>query len=175
MNERDLKIVIDPAADEFFDATLALTSALKGAGIDPDHRQVQVTLPREDMTKLIGHCKIPDMEFEANRLQFLTPAPDRERQARFTGVERLKNRRGCIHIDAGLIDTDPVAFAAVMGWLIVTRCEALWHLNKFEFIALSPAFEPVDRGYITPEYSVTIHRRGPVPDGWCDVSFERVQ
>lgn len=167
MTERDLTIVVDPAADEFFAATLALKSALETAGIVSDG-QVQVIMPGEDLQKLTGH------EFEANRLQFLKWVPDRERQKVFADAEMLKHRVGRIHIDANMIDTDIVAFAAVMGQLIVVRCESIWHLREFDIMAISPAFDVVERGRMPPEYRVTIQRHGPAPLGWCDVSFERL-
>jgi len=54
----------------------------------------------------------------------------------------------------------------VMGRCIITRCEHLYMNNEFEYYAISPDFDELKLGDMTPVYTVMI-------DSDLNVTFKR--
>ena len=66
-----------------------------------------------------------------------------------------------------LVERDPETARAVMGRVIVVRCEMMYHTDTLEYMALSPDFDDVPQGMIAPEYEVHIS------DGGARIEFKR--
>lgn len=81
-------------------------------------------------------------------------------------MENRENRRlGKFTINSVMIERNPEIVRAVMGRCIIVRCEMLFEIDALEYVAISPFFDVVDRGTLSPEYDVII-------DG-SDISFKR--
>jgi hypothetical protein len=78
-----------------------------------------------------------------------------------------KRRIGRFAMSLELVERDPDTARAIMGRCIVVRCEMMYEHQTLKYIALSPDFDEVPYGEITPEYRVIIS------DGGKRIEFER--
>lgn len=99
---------------------------------------------------------------------------DQLRQSLFAGVPDLMDRRGIFSANIHAMKADPVAWSAVLGTVLVMRCEAKLMFNTFEYHAISPAFAPLVHGECAREYMPTITRIGTPLGGHCVVEWERM-
>jgi len=78
----------------------------------------------------------------------------------------MKNRRlGKFTISSMMIERSPEIVRAVMGRCIIVRCEMLFEFDALEYVAISPDFDEVQPGMISPKYDV-------ITDNG-DISFKR--
>lgn len=74
----------------------------------------------------------------------------------------ISNRRGRISISGTLLRTaEPEKLMAIMGRMIVVRCEHLWGSDTFEYEAISPDFDEVQEGCMAPQYDVVCYSGDP--------------
>ena len=72
----------------------------------------------------------------------------------------MNRRIGRFAMSRQLVERDPETARAVMGRVIVVRCEMMYMYNTLEYMALSPDFDEVPEGMIAPEYDVHISDSG---------------
>ena len=72
-------------------------------------------------------------------------------------MENKENRRiGRFTISSRMIERSPEIVRAAMGRCIIVRCEMLFEFDALEYVAISPDFDEVQQGMISPEYEVII-------------------
>ena len=69
----------------------------------------------------------------------------------------MNNRIGRFVISRLFVEKDPETARAVMGMVIVVRCEMMLASDTLEYMALSPEFDEVQEGEIIPTYEVHIN------------------
>lgn len=74
----------------------------------------------------------------------------------------LRRRIGRFYVDADVVDARPADVMAIMGRVIVTRCEYLYHRGAFMYEAMSPMFRPLEVGEMMPEYRLSVRKDGTV-------------
>lgn len=74
----------------------------------------------------------------------------------------LRRRIGRFYVDADVVETRPADVMAIMGRVIVTRCEYLYHRGAFMYEAMSPLFRVLVRGEMMPEYRMAVKKDGTV-------------
>ena len=79
----------------------------------------------------------------------------------------MRKRIGRFSISREFVDKNPEVVLAIMGRVIVVRCEMMYQHDELEYIALSPYFDELPPGMITPKYEVVISK-----DGAC-IGFKR--
>lgn len=79
----------------------------------------------------------------------------------------MSSRIGRFALSQFIVDNDENAARVVMGKCVVVRCEMMYAHKTFEYVAISPQFDEVERGEIIPEYDVLIS------DGGRCVEFRR--
>jgi hypothetical protein len=80
----------------------------------------------------------------------------------------MRDRRlGRFAMSRQLVELDPETARAVMGRVIVVRCEMMYASDTLEYIAVSPDFDEVRHGSVVPEYDVHIM------DGGARIEFKR--
>lgn len=72
----------------------------------------------------------------------------------------MERRIGRFAMSRQLVEHDPETARAVMGRVIVVRCEMRYHSDTLEYVALSPDFAEVPQNMIAPEYDVLISDGG---------------
>jgi hypothetical protein len=72
----------------------------------------------------------------------------------------MDKRIGRFALRLELVERDQETARAIMGRCIVVRCEMMYQHDTLEYIALSPDFDEVPQGMITPEYDVIISEGG---------------
>jgi hypothetical protein len=72
----------------------------------------------------------------------------------------MDKRIGRFALSRQLVERDPETARAVMGRVIVVRCEMMYPTDTLEYMALSPDFDDVPQGMIVPEYEVHISEGG---------------
>jgi len=68
----------------------------------------------------------------------------------------LENRIGKLTISKDLLLENPEGMMLIMSKLIIIRCEYFYHLDSFEYIALSYEFDIIDKGTVPPRYKVWV-------------------
>lgn len=68
----------------------------------------------------------------------------------------MGRRVGRFYIDQDVVLKNPEFVQKVMSKVIVVRCESIWHINSFEYIAISNRFEEIDEAVIPPFYEVAL-------------------
>lgn len=71
-----------------------------------------------------------------------------------------RNRVGRFALSRDIVHHDPDTARAIMGRCIIVKCEMMYVRDGFEYIALSPDFDEVPEGEITPDYDVVISEGG---------------
>lgn len=71
---------------------------------------------------------------------------------------KLLTRRGSFRITDDCFELDPDAVFLLMARCLVTRCEFRYDTRTFEYVALSPDFEPVGNAFAPPEYEAQFSR-----------------
>ena len=66
----------------------------------------------------------------------------------------IHSRMGKFHLSRAMMQNNPGDIARVMQLMAVFRCESMMAYDSFEYWALSPLFEPIERGMTVPEYSI---------------------
>ena len=79
----------------------------------------------------------------------------------------MNKRIGRFAMSRQLVEQDSEIARAVMGRCIVVRCEMMYWHDTLEYMALSPDFDEVPQGTVTPEYDVIIS------DGGKHIEFKR--
>ena len=69
-------------------------------------------------------------------------------------------RIGRFALSAELVKRDPETARRIMGRCIVVRCEMMFEYNTLEYVALSPDFDEIERGMMSPVYDVIISDGG---------------
>ena len=72
----------------------------------------------------------------------------------------MNRRIGRFAMSRVLVERDPETARAVMGKCVVVRCEMMYAHDTLEYMALSPEFDEVPEGMISPEYDVIISEGG---------------
>lgn len=72
----------------------------------------------------------------------------------------MDKRIGRFAMSRQIVERDPKTARAIMGRCIVVRCEMMYAHDTLEYVALSPDFDEVPNGVITPEYDVIISEGG---------------
>lgn len=73
---------------------------------------------------------------------------------------RYERRLGRFALSRMTVERDQETARAIMGRCIIVRCEMMYHMNAFEYIAMSPFFDEVTEGMMAPEYEVHISEGG---------------
>lgn len=73
-----------------------------------------------------------------------------------TPENTLRFRIGRFRLDSGLVSNRPADALAALDGCIVTRAEALFHLNAIEYIAMHPHFDQMAPGSEIPLYRPVI-------------------
>ena len=68
----------------------------------------------------------------------------------------MNRRIGRFAMSRQLVERDPETARAVMGRVIVVRCEMMYETDTLEYMALSPDFDEVPQNKIAPSYDVII-------------------
>jgi len=69
----------------------------------------------------------------------------------------MKNGRiGIFRIGRKLIEDNEAIVRAIMSRVIVVRCEHMYALDVFEYMAISNDFDEVPQGEIVPKYQILI-------------------
>lgn len=79
-------------------------------------------------------------------------------------------RVGKFYVACPAVDESPEMVMAVMARCVIVECQMHYVGNRFEYWAISPDFDEISIGEITPEYSVLIEEI----DEQYKVSFKRV-
>ena len=82
----------------------------------------------------------------------------------------LRNRIGYFRIARAMVDESPELVMAVMARCVIVDCNLKYIANSFEYWALSPDFDEVELGQITPDYSVMVEMINELPV----VTFKRI-
>jgi hypothetical protein len=71
---------------------------------------------------------------------------------------RMNNRFGVFEITRYFIEEQPESVVDMFSKLkmIVVRAEMLYHKNAIEYTAMSPFFEKLEMGYVTPFYKIEV-------------------
>ena len=72
----------------------------------------------------------------------------------------MNRRIGRFAMSRQLVERDPETARAVMGRVIVVRCEMMYETDTLEYMALSPDFDEVPQNEIAPAYDVMISDGG---------------
>ena len=88
-------------------------------------------------------------------------------EAMQTDLPHCRRRLGRFVLSRILIEDYPETLRTIMGRCIILRCEMLYHMDTFEYVALSPDFDEVEQGVFPPDYEVYISE-----DGMC-IEFKR--
>lgn len=72
----------------------------------------------------------------------------------------MDRRIGRFAMSRQLVERDPETARSIMGRCIVVRCEMMYASKTLEYVALSPEFDEVPQGEITPGYDVIISEGG---------------
>lgn len=73
-------------------------------------------------------------------------------------------RRGKFYISRHFFESDCESVKKIMGECLITRCEQLYHMDAFEYIAISDWFEEVSDGDLLPVYDFIMKRESPDED-----------
>lgn len=68
----------------------------------------------------------------------------------------MKDRKGKFYVASILLENHYDAIMKIMGRCVITKCEHLFHNEQFEYFAISPDFDELLPGEITPVYEVKI-------------------
>lgn len=76
-------------------------------------------------------------------------------------MNKIKPKRlGRFSVSMDLIEENPEVCRDLMGKCIIVRAEAMYHVGRIDYVALSPDFNEVQEGEYIPEYGVRVHRDG---------------
>ena len=82
----------------------------------------------------------------------------------------VSRRIGKFYVSRSIVDESPEMVMPVMARCVIVECQLHYIGNRFEYFAVSPDFDEVPLGMITPEYSVLIEMIDDLPV----VTFKRI-
>lgn len=88
--------------------------------------------------------------------------------------EELRHRRGCFWLSHDFVRENTRFWQLIMSNILITRCEYIFDLERFEYFALSPLFDKCDKLTDLPEYQFSVNeyqdlvakRIADRPTGW---------
>lgn len=73
----------------------------------------------------------------------------------------MQDRRiGKFTISRHIVDECPDVARAVLRDVLIVRAEAMWHMDRIEYVGAHPAFAAKPDGEMPPEYMPEIKARG---------------
>ena len=76
----------------------------------------------------------------------------------------MSRRIGSFSIPRKLIERDPVSVRSVMASCVIIRAELMWQHDAVEYTALSPCFDEVPDECVPIDYTILIHKTGPLDE-----------